>query len=158
MELIRLIFYKLSALDVYQRYIGIRVKGTGQRTTPHDIINEWCFMNILKKILFTGMLSTVAFAAPVFAQAGGWQQTVGKMIAAKQTYPRAAQMRGDSGTAKVKVSFASSGAVTSVELVSPSGSAVLDREAVQLPQKVGTFPAPPGGATSVVIPITWKLI
>lgn len=115
-------------------------------------------MKNFKKIIFAGVLSAMTFASPVFAQAGGWQQKVAQMIAAKQTYPRAAQMRGDAGTAKVKVSFAASGAVTSVELVSPSGSSVLDREAVQLPQKVGTFPAPPAGATSLVIPITWKLI
>src|SRR3546814_3970253 len=62
----------------------------------------------------------------------------------------AAQMRGDEGTAKVKVNVTADGSIGSVELVAPSGSSVLDREALALPAKVGKFPPPPGGAASVV--------
>jgi periplasmic protein TonB len=99
-----------------------------------------------------------AFSAPVFAQSADWQKQVARLIASKQTYPRAAQMRGDEGTVKVKVYVSASGAIEKTEMVAPSGSSVLDREALALPAKAGTFPAPPGGATSVVLPLTWKLM
>ncbi len=99
-----------------------------------------------------------AMGAPAFAQSAAWQQQVARLVAAKQTYPRAAQMRGDEGTARVKVYVSASGAIEKTELAAPSGSSVLDREALSLPSKVGTFPAPPGGATSVVLPLTWKLM
>jgi len=103
--------------------------------------------------------ATVALAiTPAFAQSAGWQQAVARAIAAKQTYPRAAQMRGDEGTAKVKVYVSASGLVEKTEMVAPSGSSVLDREALSLPSKVGNLPAPPGGATAIVLPLTWKLM
>ena len=97
-------------------------------------------------------------AAPAFAQSADWQRNVARLLAAKQTYPRAAQMRGDEGTAKVKLTVASDGSVANVELVAPSGSSVLDREALALPEKVGKFPPPPAGTSSVVLPLTWKLM
>ncbi|MBB6124742.1 energy transducer TonB [Sphingobium subterraneum] len=100
----------------------------------------------------------VAFTTPVFAQSADWQRQVARLIASKQTYPRAAQMRGDEGTVKVKVYVSASGAIEKTEMVTPSGSSVLDREALALPAKAGTFPAPPGGATTVVLPLTWKLM
>ena len=43
------------------------------------------------------------------------------------------------------------------ELVAPSGSSTLDREAMSLPAKLGTLPAPPGGPTAITVPITWRL-
>jgi len=99
-----------------------------------------------------------AVATPAFAQPAAWQQAVARQIASKQTYPRAAQMRGDEGTVKVKVYVSATGAVEKTELVAPSGSSVLDREALALPTKVGTLPAPPGGAAAVVLPLTYKLM
>ncbi|MGE4429862.1 MAG: energy transducer TonB [Sphingobium sp.] len=109
------------------------------------------------KVFATVMTAAIA-TTPVFAQSAGWQQAVARQIAAKQTYPRAAQMRGDEGTAKVKVYVSASGAVEKTEMVAASGSSVLDREALSLPAKVGAFPAPPGGATAIVLPLTWKLM
>ena len=97
-------------------------------------------------------------SVPVFAQPAGWQQSVARLVASKQTYPRAAQMRGDEGTGKVKVYVSASGAVEKTEMVAPSGSTVLDRDALALPQKIGNFPAPPGGAAVIVLPLTYKLM
>ncbi len=111
---------------------------------------------------FAGRVMVAAIAAavatPAFAQPAAWQQAVARAIASKQTYPRAAQMRGDEGTVKVKVYVSASGAVEKTELVAPSGSSVLDREALALPTKVGTLPAPPGGAAAVILPLTYKLM
>ncbi|MBK5265558.1 MAG: energy transducer TonB [Alphaproteobacteria bacterium] len=116
----------------------------------------------MSKIIFAYLVAVVVgvmvVAAPAYAQSADWQRNVARMIAAKQTYPRAAQMRGDEGTAKVKLTVAADGSLGSVELVGPSGSSVLDREALALPAKVGKFPAPPGGSASVVLPFTWKLM
>ncbi|WP_428332529.1 energy transducer TonB [Novosphingobium sp.] len=94
----------------------------------------------------------------VAAQASAWIQSVARAIAAKQTYPRVAQMRGEEGTAKVKLFVSASGTIEHTELVGHSGSATLDKEALALPTREMQLPAPPGGATTVTIPITWKLL
>lgn len=107
------------------------------------------------------VLYTTVFAmtvAPSFAQSTDWLKQVARIIASKQTYPELAQMRGVEGTAKVKVYVAANGAVERTELVSASGSSILDKEALALPQKVGALPAPPGGATTVTVPLIWKLL
>ena len=97
-------------------------------------------------------------AAPVFAQSADWTKQVAHLLASKQSYPRTAQMRGEEGTAKVKIYVGANGTVEKTELVVGSGSLILDKEAVALPTKAGTLPAPPGGATTVTLPLTWKLI
>ncbi|MEO0031651.1 MAG: hypothetical protein RIS94_1409 [Pseudomonadota bacterium] len=96
-------------------------------------------------------------ATPAAAQSADWIKSVARAIASKQTYPRTAQMRGEEGTARVKVYISASGSVEKTELVAPSGSSTLDREALALPTRAA-IPAPPGGATSVTVPITWKLL
>jgi len=105
-----------------------------------------------------GLCALALSAAPAHAQSADWIRAVARTIAAKQTYPHSAQMRGEEGTAKVKIFISASGAIERTELVSPSGSATLDREAVSLPARAGQVPPPPGGATSVTVPITWKLL
>src|SRR3546814_18214552 len=102
--------------------------------------------------MFSLVAGALMVATPANAQSADWQRSVARLVAAKQTYPRAAQMRGDEGTAKVKVNVTADGSIGNVELVAPSGSSVLDREALALPAKVGKFPPPPGGAASVVLP------
>ncbi|MDQ4420894.1 energy transducer TonB [Sphingobium sp. DEHP117] len=114
------------------------------------------FKKYAGKVMVAAIVAAVA--TPAFAQPAAWQQAVARAIASKQTYPRAAQMRGDEGTVKVKVYVSATGAVEKTELVAPSGSSVLDREALALPTKVGTLPAPPGGAAAVVLPLTYKLM
>lgn len=99
----------------------------------------------------------IAGFSPLLAQSADWQRAVTRLVASKQTYPRAAQMRGDEGTAKVKVTVGAGGEILSVELLQKTGSTVLDREAVELPRKIGRFPAPPGGGASIVLPMTWKM-
>lgn len=117
-------------------------------------------MKAIPKSLFVAALALARLAtpaAPALAQSAAWSQQVTRIIASKQTYPRTAQMRGEEGTAKVKIYVGASGAVERAELVVHSGSATLDREAMALPGKLGTLPAPPGGATSLTVPIIWRL-
>jgi periplasmic protein TonB len=111
------------------------------------------FKNVAKSFLVVGSL--VMVSAPAFA--ADWSGSVARLIASKQTYPTAAQMRGDEGTAKVRVLVGADGTVTGTELVAGSGSALLDKEALALPKKVGKFPAPDAGQSSIVLPLTWKL-
>ncbi|WP_225205304.1 energy transducer TonB [Novosphingobium huizhouense] len=110
------------------------------------------------KMIGAALVACALFPLPAAAQPAAWIAQVARAIAAKQTYPRTAQMRGEEGTAKVKVFVSAAGAVEKTELVAASGSATLDREALALPARAGTLPPPPGGATAVTVPITWKLL
>lgn len=101
--------------------------------------------------------STVLIATSASAQSPEWTRSVTHLFASKQSYPSTAQMRGDEGTAKVKVYIGADGSVQKAELVSGSGSAILDKEALSVPAKVGHVPAPPAGATTLTVPMTWKL-
>jgi protein TonB len=112
----------------------------------------------LPRLLLAAVIAVTVSASPVFAQSADWAKSVARAIASKQTYPRSAQMRGEEGTAKVKVYISASGGVERTELVAPSGSSTLDKEALALPTRAGQLPAPPSGATSITVPITWKLL
>ncbi|AIT78874.1 energy transducer TonB [Novosphingobium pentaromativorans] len=109
---------------------------------------------VLKAAAVASVLAMTA--AP--AMADDWLNTVKRSVASKQTYPRTAQMRGEEGTAKVKVYVSSSGKVERTELVATSGSSALDREAEAVFSRMGNLPAPPSGTSSVVLPLTWKLL
>ncbi len=104
-----------------------------------------------------GLVGAMMFAAPAYAESPDWVKQVTRMFASKQTYPSTAQMRGEEGTAKVKVYIGADGAVQKAELVAGSGSASLDKEAMSVPSKVGHVPAPSAGATTITVPMTWKL-
>lgn len=110
----------------------------------------------LRKTLL-GVAAATALATPVLAQSADWTRQVAHIISTKQTYPRTAQMRGEEGTVKIKLYVGANGAIQKTELVAPSGSSTLDREAMSLPAKLGTLPAPPGGPTAITVPITWRL-
>lgn len=112
--------------------------------------------NIVAKSFLVGLGSMLAISTPAFA--GDWTSQVAHLVASKQTYPTAAQMRGDEGTARVRVYVGADGSLEKTEMVSPSGSRLLDKEALEIPARAGHFPAPPGGATSIVLPLTWKLM
>lgn len=111
--------------------------------------------NRLAAVAVAATLSVFATAA--YSQTSDWSTRVFKLVASRQTYPRAAEMRGDEGTAKVRVYVDPVGSIQKVELVGPSGSSLLDREAVALPTKIGKFPAPPAGTNKIVLSLTWKL-
>ncbi|MCC6942520.1 energy transducer TonB [Novosphingobium sp.] len=114
-------------------------------------------MKMIGKIA-VGLTALSMTMTAAFAQSADWQRQVSRIIASKQTYPRTAQMRGEEGTAKVKVYVGSGGAIERTELVAPSGSTTLDKEALAMPTRAGSVPPPPGGATTVIVPVTWKLL
>lgn len=104
-----------------------------------------------------GLLS-VALGAAAHASDTLWEAKVVKLVADNYTYPRSAEVRHEEGRAVVKIVIAPSGKPVSVELVQSSGSQILDREAMRIPMKVGTFPPPPGGISGTIsVPIRWQL-
>jgi protein TonB len=106
-----------------------------------------------------GALCAATLSAPAFAGVTPeWTAKVRQMLVAKQDYPRAAQVRGDEGTARLKLEVGADGAINSVALMQPSGSPALDKEALAVPRKIGSFPPPPGGATTLIVPLTWKML
>jgi periplasmic protein TonB len=113
-------------------------------------------VTILSGIAAATLLTGLCLSTPAFADAG-WQKQVVSMVIKAQTYPRAAQMRKEQGTAKVRVKVAATGAIEGVELAQSSGSDILDKEAQKMLEKIGNFPAPAGGAATLVVPITWVL-
>ena len=116
-------------------------------------------MNIARIVLLSvaGVTSLIGLA-PAQASDSDWNRKVSQLISANYSYPRSAQLRGEQGRAKIKVAISASGKVVSVNLVQSSGSAILDREAVRIPTKVGTFPAPPTHSNvELVFPITFKM-
>jgi protein TonB len=121
--------------------------------TKDDIMTKTLALSIA-----LGMSALALAPVQAVAQSADWIKSVARTIASKQTYPRSAQMRGEEGTAKVKIYISASGAIERTELVSPSGSSTLDKEAIALPARAGQVPPPPGGATTVTVPITWKLL
>lgn len=109
---------------------------------------------------FIGMagLIALAVATPAYAVDPGWEAKVIKLVTANYTYPRSAEVRHEQGRAVVKIIISAAGKPVSVELIQSTGSQILDREAVRIPMKVGTFPLPPGGANaSIVVPIKWQI-
>ena len=108
-------------------------------------------------LLAVAGLAGLALAGPAPAEPG-WKQKVGQLISANYSYPRSAQLRGEQGEAKIKIAISGTGKVLSVNLIQSSGSAILAREAIRIPNKVSSYPAPPGGAnTEIVFPISWRI-
>ena len=116
-------------------------------------------MNIrhIALLAVTALIGLTA-AGPAHAADPGWQRKVAQLVGANYTYPRSAQVRGEQGSAKVKIAISGVGKVLSVDLVQSTGSAILDREAVRIPRKVASYPAPPTGSnTDITLPITWRI-
>ena len=115
-------------------------------------------LNLRIAILAVAGLTGLAGAGHAQATDPGWKRKVGQLIGANFSYPRSAQLRGEQGEAKIKVAISSTGKILSVDLVKSSGSAILDREAVRIPMKVSSYPAPPNGAVAaIVFPISWRI-
>ena len=90
-----------------------------------------------------------------------WQTEVVKLVAKKQVYPRAAMRQELEGRAKVKINIDRSDAITSYELVEPSGVEIFDKEIDSLVERLNPLPAPPASASesqlSFILPLTWQI-
>ena len=116
-------------------------------------------MHISRNALLTlAVLAGLSPVAPAHAADPEWSRKVAQLITANYSYPRSAQLRGEQGSAKIKIAISGTGKVLAVNLVQSSGSAILDREAVRIPMKVAAFPPPPSHSNiELVYPIVFRM-
>jgi protein TonB len=107
---------------------------------------------------FAVLAAVLASTGAGQARASDWSAKVAGLIAAQHSYPRSAQIRGEEGTAKIRISIDATGKISNVELLEKTGSDILDREAVRIPTKIGQVPPPPNAKpAALIVPIAWKL-
>jgi protein TonB len=88
-----------------------------------------------------------------------WRNSISALIERNKRYPDDA--KGDRGTVQVAFSIDRKGRVTSSHVAKSSGSASLDREALQLIQRSQPFPTPPAtladAALSFTVPLDFNV-
>jgi len=117
--------------------------------------NVYKILTVFSVALTLGLSSTSASALDM----KGWQAAVVKQVAKKQKYPRSAIAREIEGRAKVRLTVAADGAITSHEIVQETGQRVLDKEIPKLVERLNPLPSLPEGKTemSFVLPLNWSL-
>jgi protein TonB len=90
-----------------------------------------------------------------------WKRRLALHLQRNKRYPHDAQVRRESGTAKVSFVIDRHGHVISSKIVKGSGSAALDRETLELLQRAQPLPAPPsevgGTQFAFTVPILFEL-
>lgn len=99
---------------------------------------------------------------PVSAAPASWQSRVLSHLARFKRYPGDARQRKRAGAAWVRFQVDRDGKLLASELVTSSGTVLLDREALQVLQRAQPLPAPPGnvlhqGTVTVTLPVSFKL-
>jgi protein TonB len=75
-----------------------------------------------------------------------WQMTVNTRLNQFKRYPSQARVRGQEGTVTIAFVLDSDGHVVSSKIVRSSGSAILDKETLDLISRAQPYPVPPNGA------------
>lgn len=101
---------------------------------------------------------TEGFANASSASATSWRSEVVARLSRYKRYPGGASA---SGTAIVAFTISRSGALVGTHLARSSGDRLLDKEAVELPQRASPFPPPPhgighGGAVALSVPVRFN--
>ncbi|MBN8920219.1 MAG: energy transducer TonB, partial [Rhizobiales bacterium] len=79
-------------------------------------------------------------------------------LARYKQFPADARSRRSRGRSVVKFGLNAAGAVTSVQLVTRSGSTALDQETLAMVRRASPFPAPPNGrAASFTVPVSFRI-
>ncbi len=91
-----------------------------------------------------------------------WQSLVLGHLARFKRYPGDARQRQRAGQAWVRFRLDAGGKLLSSELLTSSGTVLLDREALQVLARAQPLPAPPGevlrqGVVTVTLPVSFKL-
>ena len=90
-----------------------------------------------------------------------WQKAVALHLNKHKTYPGRARDRGEEGVATVWISIDRSGKVIASQLVTTSGSQLLDKEAVDLVSRANPLPRPPSDimdlAYDFTLPIRFRI-
>ena len=99
---------------------------------------------------------------PASAAPASWQSRVLGHLAHFKRYPGDARQRKRAGAAWVRFQVDRDGKLLASELVTSSGTVLLDREALQVLQRAQPLPAPPAsilrqGTVTVTLPVSFKL-
>jgi len=104
--------------------------------------------------------SAAAASAPPAPIAPGWQSAVSAWLESHKTYPAEARRRGEEGRATVRFTVQRDGLVVAVQLVSGTGSTILD-DAVERMLRGARLPAfPPGmdqAEVTLTVPIGYRM-
>jgi periplasmic protein TonB len=82
----------------------------------------------------TAPVAALPTPAPAVTISRGWQNALGAWLQAHKTYPEEARRRGEQGRATVRFTVARNGRVLDVELVTGTGSVLLDQAVEHLLQ------------------------
>nr|WP_251374017.1 TonB family protein [Janthinobacterium sp. JC611] len=96
------------------------------------------------------------------AAPASWQSRVLGHLAHFKRYPGDARQRKRAGAAWVRFQVDRDGKLLASELITSSGTVLLDREAMQVLQRAQPLPAPPAnvlqqGTVTVTLPVSFKL-
>lgn len=99
---------------------------------------------------------------PASAAPASWQSRVLGHLAHFKRYPGDARQRKRAGAAWVRFQVDRDGKLLASELVTSSGTVLLDREALQVLERAQPLPAPPAsvlrqGTVTVTLPVSFKL-
>jgi periplasmic protein TonB len=99
---------------------------------------------------------TAPASAPPAPIAPGWRSALSAWLEAHKTYPAEARRRGDEGRATVRFTVERDGQVVAVQLVSGTGSAILD-DAVERMLRGARLPAFPPGMEQTEVTVTVQI-
>lgn len=99
---------------------------------------------------------TVPASPPPAQIAPGWQSALAAWLETHKTYPAEARRRGDEGRATVRFTVERDGQVVAVQLVSGTGSAILD-DAVERMLRGARLPAFPPGMEQPEVTVTVQI-
>ncbi|WP_426086090.1 TonB family protein [Janthinobacterium sp. PSPC1-1] len=99
---------------------------------------------------------------PASAAPASWQSRVLSHLAHFKRYPGDARQRKRAGAAWVRFQVDRDGKLLASELITSSGTVLLDREALQVLERAQPLPAPPvtllrQGTVTVTLPVSFKL-
>ena len=99
---------------------------------------------------------------PASAAPASWQSRVLGHLAHFKRYPGDARQRKRAGAAWVRFQVDRDGKLLASELITSSGTVLLDREALQVLQRAQPLPAPPAsvlrqGSVTVTLPVSFRL-
>ena len=99
---------------------------------------------------------------PASAAPASWQSRVLGHLAHFKRYPGDARQRNKAGAAWVRFQVDRDGKLLASELVTSSGTVLLDREALQVLERAQPLPAPPAsvlrqGTVTVTLPVSFRL-
>ncbi len=119
-------------------------------------------IKLFKAVILTVLFTVTSFnSSTVFAadDMTSWKKAVAKKVAKNQKYPRSALSREIEGRAKIRLTVAADGAITSHEIIQETGASILDREIPKLVKRLSPLPSLPEGKTelSFVLPLDWRL-